>query len=100
MLGVDAGGRQQFGRRAGARQLGHAQVRQAELLTPAQQRVHNSRAKAAFGMVVLGDDEPAAGGTAASKVSVSIGFIEYRSMTRAWIPSWQVDRPQAGKRAA
>ena len=48
-------------RRARGRQFGHAQVRQAELLDSGlDQRGCHGRPEAALGMMVLGDDEPAA----------------------------------------
>jgi hypothetical protein len=60
---VDAGGAQQLRGRSRARQLGHAQVRRAELLiSRGEQRGHDGRAETALGMVILGDDDPALGG--------------------------------------
>ena len=78
MCGVDAGGGEQLGRRARGWQLGHVQVRQAELLDSGlEQRGCDGRAEAALRMMVLGDDQPAArrprGG---ASVPVSMGLIE------------------------
>ena len=63
MRGVDAGGGQQLGGCARARQLGHAHVHQPELLDSGlKQRGSHGGAEAALGMMVLGDDEAPAGG--------------------------------------
>ena len=61
--GVDAGGAEKFGRRAGAGHLTDGQVGDGQVgAAGAGQGVQDRGAEATFGVVVLGDDQPAAGG--------------------------------------
>ena len=74
MRGFDAGVGQELGGRARARQLGHAQVRQAKLLdSRLEQRGHHGRAETALGVMVLGDDDPAARGIRGLDERVDVG---------------------------
>ena len=85
---VDARRREQLGRRPRSRHRPDRELRDGRMGLLAGEDVEHRVADAALRPVVLdGDDRPRSSRAAARSVSASIGFTEYRSITRALMPS-------------